>query len=118
LVLKFDQNTPPLPGVPQVPLAESMARLHSYPDGTYHELREAAASYVGLEPENVVVGAGADDLILSGADAPGPGSCGDRSSDGALHRIATTSAGARSFVRMTRPTSAGSATRTTYGQLG
>ena len=43
-VLKFDQNTPPLPGVPQVPLAESMARLNEYPDGTYRELREAAAS--------------------------------------------------------------------------
>ena len=26
-VLRYDQNTPPLPGVPQVPLAESMARL-------------------------------------------------------------------------------------------
>ena len=63
-VLKFDQNTPPLPGVPQVPLATSMTRLNAYPDGTYRELREAAASYVGLEPENVVVGAGADDLIL------------------------------------------------------
>ena len=23
-VLKFDQNTPPLPGIPQVPLAQSM----------------------------------------------------------------------------------------------
>ena len=63
-VLKFDQNTPPLPGVPQVPLARSMARLEQYPDGTYRALREAAASYAGLAPQNVVVGAGADDLIL------------------------------------------------------
>jgi histidinol-phosphate aminotransferase len=63
-VLKFDQNTPALPGVPQVPLAESMARLNEYPEGTYRELREAAASYVGLTPGHVVVGAGADDLIL------------------------------------------------------
>jgi histidinol-phosphate aminotransferase len=63
-VLKFDQNTPPLPGVPQVPLAESMATLNVYPDGTYHELREAAAAYAGLTPDHVVVGAGADDLIL------------------------------------------------------
>ena len=29
----FDQNTPPLPGVPQVPLGQSMARLNEYPDG-------------------------------------------------------------------------------------
>ncbi len=64
VILKFDQNTPPLPGVPQVPLAESMARLNDYPEGTYLELREAAASYAGLAAENVVVGAGADDLIL------------------------------------------------------
>ena len=32
-VLKFDQNTPALPGVPQVALAQSMARLNEYPDG-------------------------------------------------------------------------------------
>ena len=63
-ILKFDQNTPPLPGVPQVPLARSMSRLEQYPDGSYRALREAAAAYVRLAPENVVVGAGADDLIL------------------------------------------------------
>ena len=32
-VLKFDQNTPPLPGVAQIPLAESFATLNQYPDG-------------------------------------------------------------------------------------
>jgi histidinol-phosphate/aromatic aminotransferase/cobyric acid decarboxylase-like protein/imidazoleglycerol phosphate dehydratase HisB len=66
-ILRFDQNTPALPGVPQVPLAESFARLNEYPDGTYAELREAAAAYVGLGAESwrqIVVGAGADDLIL------------------------------------------------------
>jgi histidinol-phosphate/aromatic aminotransferase/cobyric acid decarboxylase-like protein/imidazoleglycerol phosphate dehydratase HisB len=64
LVLKFDQNVPPVPGVPQVPLAASFARLNEYPDGQYRELRDAAAAYAGLRRENVVVGAGADDLIL------------------------------------------------------
>ena len=65
LVLRFDQNVPPLPGVPQVPLARSMAELNLYPDGTYRELREAAAAYAGAPSwEQVVVGAGADDLIL------------------------------------------------------
>ena len=66
-VLRFDQNTPPLPGVPQIPLAESFARLNEYPDGTYRELRQSAAAYVGLGEDSwqqVVVGAGADDLIL------------------------------------------------------
>ena len=69
-VLKFDQNTPPLPGVPQVPLAESFATLNEYPSGAYRELREAAAGYVSRQTsvdvdwEQIVVGAGADDLIL------------------------------------------------------
>lgn len=62
-VLRFDANVPPLPGVPQVPLFESFARLNEYPEGTYRELREAAAAYTDLAPEQVVVGAGADDLI-------------------------------------------------------
>jgi histidinol-phosphate aminotransferase len=62
-VIRFDANVPPLPGVPQVPLGESFARLNEYPEGTYRELREAAAAYAGVEPEQVVVGAGADGLI-------------------------------------------------------
>ncbi len=73
-ILRFDQNTPPVPGVPQVPLSESFARLHEYPDGTYAELREAAAGYCGVDPEQIVVGAGADELIAICADtylAPG-----------------------------------------------
>ena len=36
--------------MPQVPLAESFARLNEYPDGTFRELREAAASYSGVAP--------------------------------------------------------------------
>ena len=91
-VLKFDQNTPPSPGVPQVPLAESMAQLHEYPEGTYRELREAAAAYTGLSTENVVVGAGADDLILLLAQTfLGPGRrAAVEPPTYALYRIATT----------------------------
>ena len=69
-VLKFDQNTPPVPGVAQIPLAESFATLNRYPDGLYRELREAAAGYVNdrsgteVDWEQVVIGAGADDLIM------------------------------------------------------
>jgi histidinol-phosphate/aromatic aminotransferase/cobyric acid decarboxylase-like protein/imidazoleglycerol phosphate dehydratase HisB len=63
-VLRFDRNTPPLPGVPQVALAESFARLNEYNDGAYRDLREAAAAYVGgVSWEQIVVGAGADELI-------------------------------------------------------
>jgi histidinol-phosphate aminotransferase len=95
-VLKFDQNTPPLPGVPQVPLAESFGRLHEYPDGTYRALREAAASYTALASENVVVGAGADDLILLVARVflgPGVRAAIDPPTY-ALYRIASTLTGA------------------------
>jgi histidinol-phosphate/aromatic aminotransferase/cobyric acid decarboxylase-like protein/imidazoleglycerol phosphate dehydratase HisB len=63
-IIRFDQNVPPLPGVPQVPVGASFARLNDYPDGTYGELREAAAAYSGVEPDQIVVGAGADDVIL------------------------------------------------------
>jgi histidinol-phosphate aminotransferase len=73
-VLRFDQNTPPVPGVPQVPLGESFGRLNEYPDGTYRELREAAAAYCGVTAAQIVVGAGADDLIaLCARTYLGPG---------------------------------------------
>ncbi len=95
-ILKFDQNTPPFPGVPQVPLAESMARLNEYPEGTYRELQEAAASYCELRAENVVVGAGADDLILLLAGTfLGPGRRASLEAPTyALYRIATQLRGA------------------------
>ena len=73
-ILRFDQNTPPVPGVPQVPLAQSFARLNEYPDGTYAELRAAAAAYCGVDPAQVVIGAGADELIaLCASTYLGPG---------------------------------------------
>jgi histidinol-phosphate aminotransferase len=62
-VIRFDGNVPPLPGVPQVPLGESFARLNEYPEGTYRDLREAAAAYAGADAEQIVPGAGADGLI-------------------------------------------------------
>jgi histidinol-phosphate aminotransferase len=62
-VLRFDANVPPLPGVPAVPIGDSFAALNEYPEGTYRALREAAAAYVGAEPDEIVVGAGADDVI-------------------------------------------------------
>jgi histidinol-phosphate aminotransferase len=62
-VLRFDANVPALPGVPAVPVGESFAALNEYPEGTYRELREAAAAYAGVEPDEIVIGAGADDLI-------------------------------------------------------
>ena len=95
-ILRYDQNTPPVPGVPQVPLAESFARLQEYPDGTFGELREAAAGYCGVTAEQVVVGAGADELILLCARTylgPGSSAAIEEPTYG-LYRIATELRGA------------------------
>jgi histidinol-phosphate aminotransferase len=73
-IIRFDQNVPPLPGVPQVPLGESFARLNEYPDGRYRDLCEAAAAYAGVEPDQIVPGAGVDGLIaLAARTFLGPG---------------------------------------------
>ena len=75
-VLRFDQNTPPLPLPSTRPgtIAGALARVSGYPAGGYRALRRAIADYAGVEPENVVLGAGADDLILLCARAyAGPG---------------------------------------------
>jgi histidinol-phosphate aminotransferase len=62
-VIRFDANVPPLPGVPRIPIGESFARLNEYPPGGYRELHAAAAGYVGVSPEQIVLGAGSDSLI-------------------------------------------------------
>jgi histidinol-phosphate/aromatic aminotransferase/cobyric acid decarboxylase-like protein len=65
-VLRFDGNTSPhlLPSTRAEVLAEELARVHTYPHGGYPLLERAIAEYAGVEPANVVLGAGADDLIL------------------------------------------------------
>ena len=65
-VLRFDQNTPalPLPSTRPGTVAGALARVNSYPGAGYVRLRRAIADYAGVEPENIVLGAGADDLIL------------------------------------------------------
>ena len=75
-VLRFDQNTAPLPTRTTRPgaVAGALARVNNYPAGGYRTLRRAIADYAGVEPGNVVLGAGADDLILLCARAfAGPG---------------------------------------------
>src|SRR5206468_7822210 len=65
-VLRFDQNTPaqPLASTRPATVAGALARVNGYPGGGYAPLRQAIASYAGVEPENIVLGVGADDLIL------------------------------------------------------
>jgi histidinol-phosphate aminotransferase len=65
-IIRFDGNTSPhlLPSTRAEALAEELARIHTYPHGGYPRLEQAIADYTGVSPENVVLGAGADDLIL------------------------------------------------------
>jgi histidinol-phosphate/aromatic aminotransferase/cobyric acid decarboxylase-like protein/imidazoleglycerol phosphate dehydratase HisB len=75
-VVRYDQNTPPLPLPSTRPgtIAGTLATVSSYPPGGYHELRGAIAGYNGVDPDQVVLGTGADDLILLCARAfAGPG---------------------------------------------
>ena len=65
-IIRFDGNTSPrlLPSTRAEALTEELARIHTYPHGGYPRLIEAIARYGGVAPENVVLGAGADDLIM------------------------------------------------------
>jgi histidinol-phosphate aminotransferase len=75
-VLRFDGNTPPDPPPVASPatVAAALDRINAYAHGGFPELLAAIAEYNGVEPENVVLGAGADDLIMLCARAyAGPG---------------------------------------------
>jgi histidinol-phosphate aminotransferase len=65
-IIRFDGNTSPhaLPSSRAEALTDELARIHTYPHGGYPQLEQAIADYAGVAPENVVLGAGADDLIL------------------------------------------------------
>jgi histidinol-phosphate aminotransferase/imidazoleglycerol-phosphate dehydratase/histidinol-phosphatase len=75
-IVRFDGNVPPLPLPSSRPgaLASALADVNAYPHGGYPLINEAIAEYAGVASENVVLGAGADDLILLCARAfAGPG---------------------------------------------
>ena len=65
-VIRFDGNTSPqaLPSSRLEVLTEELARIHTYPHGGYPRLERCIAEYAGVTPQNVVLGAGADDLIF------------------------------------------------------
>jgi imidazoleglycerol-phosphate dehydratase/histidinol-phosphatase len=75
-LLRFDGNVPATPPAAARPgaIARVLADANLYAHGGYPELIRAIADYAGVGPENVVLGAGADDLILLCARAfAGPG---------------------------------------------
>lgn len=64
-VLRFDTNTSPLP---PAFVADGLGGpfdppLNEYPDSSYAELTAAAAAYMGVERREVIVGAGADEVL-------------------------------------------------------
>src|SRR5437763_2943326 len=65
-IVRFDRNTSPQvrPSTRAEALTDELARIHTYPHGGYPKLERAIADYAGVAPENIVLGAGADDLIL------------------------------------------------------
>ena len=65
-IVRFDGNTPPLPLPSSRPgaIAQALSEINTYPHGGYPFIHEAIAEYAGVDPENVVLGAGADDLIM------------------------------------------------------
>jgi histidinol-phosphate/aromatic aminotransferase/cobyric acid decarboxylase-like protein/imidazoleglycerol phosphate dehydratase HisB len=75
-IVRFDGNTRPLPHPSARPgtIAKALADVSGYAHGGHYRLTAAVAGYAGVEPENIVLGAGADDLILLCARAfAGPG---------------------------------------------
>jgi imidazoleglycerol-phosphate dehydratase / histidinol-phosphatase len=70
-IVRFDGNVPalPLPSSRPAAIASELARVNEYPHGGYPLIHEAIAEYAGVEPENVVLGAGADDLLMLTARA-------------------------------------------------
>lgn len=75
-IVRFDGNVPaqPPPSARPGAVAGALAEVNAYAHGGYPRLVAAIAAYAGVGPENVVLGAGADDLILLCARAfAGPG---------------------------------------------
>jgi histidinol-phosphate/aromatic aminotransferase/cobyric acid decarboxylase-like protein/imidazoleglycerol phosphate dehydratase HisB len=75
-IVRFDGNVPaqPHPCARPGTVAAALADANEYAHGGYPELLDAIARYAGVDPDQVVLGPGADDLILLCARAfAGPG---------------------------------------------
>ena len=75
-IVRFDGNVPawPAPSTRPATVAGALARVNEYAHGGFPELLRAITDSARVEPENIVLGAGADDLILLCARAfAGPG---------------------------------------------
>ena len=98
-IVRFDGNVPAQPPSVARPgtIAAALAEVNGYAHGGFGALVAAIASSAGVEAENVVLGAGADDLILLCARAfagPGDSVAISESPTYPLYRIAAHLAGA------------------------
>jgi histidinol-phosphate aminotransferase len=101
-VFKLSSNETPFGPSPKAKEAfrNSADELAIYPDGSARALREAIGARLGLDPAQIVCGAGSDELIFLLAYAfIGPGDEAISTRHGfAIYRIATLAAGGSSVV--------------------
>ncbi|MDL2334624.1 MAG: aminotransferase class I/II-fold pyridoxal phosphate-dependent enzyme, partial [Chloroflexota bacterium] len=64
-ILRFDTNTVPLPPhmLPDALRGPFEPGVNEYPDSSYQDVTVAAAAYYGVEPYELVIGAGADEVL-------------------------------------------------------
>ena len=69
--VKLSSNENPLGPCPSAikAAAASLSSVHRYPDGMCTALREKIAAVNGLEPENIIVGNGSDELMVFASGA-------------------------------------------------
>ena len=66
-MVRFDGNVPAMPPVTARPgtIARALADVNEYDRGRYLDLRRAIANYHGVGVDQVVLGAGSDELIVT-----------------------------------------------------
>lgn len=64
-ILRFDTNTSPVvpPWLPEGLRGPFEPSVNEYPDSSYADVTAAAAAYYGVEPHELVIGAGADEVL-------------------------------------------------------
>ena len=64
-VLRFDLNTPPTVNPVALAVLDGPfeTSLSEYPDADYKVIADAAAAYTGVDPSEIIVGAGADEVL-------------------------------------------------------
>jgi histidinol-phosphate aminotransferase len=63
-IVKLDANESPYGPSPRVTAAmPGVPRMHLYPDPAQTNMRNAVAGYLGVEPQQVVIGNGSDEII-------------------------------------------------------